>query len=185
MATLVSNGHADGIPCAMHSYKLEMQQEKRAWSIMDELYHIHRELTRLLPILVKSAKTEEWNSLLQQQQKEDDQQRIRLAELAVLMGRKPSTCECPRAVGLLADLLLAHRSLLRKHATGGLVIDALRSLRQYTQELWRELSPILAFRAPSEAVSLADQMRDVSQALLVELPVMQRSQLSSGGLRSL
>lgn len=169
----------------MHSYQKEKLEEKRAWSLLDELHHIHRELSRLLPIVVKSPKTEEWNGLLREQQKEDELQRQRIVDLAGMMGRKPGTCECPRAVELLADLLLAHRSLLRKHATGGLVIKALRSVREYTEELWNELSPILAFRAPREVVSLADELKDNGHALLFQLPLVQNSQLSAGGLLSL
>lgn len=177
--------HTDRSMMRMHAYQKEKLEEKRAGSLMDELHHIHRELSRLLPIVVKSPKTEEWNALLREQQKEDEQQRQRLVHLAGTMGMKPGTCGCPRAVELLADLLLAHRSLLRKHATGGLVIKALRSVREYTEELWQELSPILAFRASSETVSLADELRGIEHALLAELPAVHRSQLSSGGLRSL
>ena len=177
--------HTDRIMLNMHAYQKEKLEEKRAWSLMDELHHIHRELSRLLPIVVKSPKIEEWNALLREQQKEDEQQRQRLVHLAGMMGRKPGTCECPKAVELLADLLLAHRSLLRKHATGGLVIKALRSVREHTEELWRELSPILAYRASGEAVCLVDELRGAEHALLTELPMVHSSQLSSGGLRSL
>ena len=169
----------------MHAYRKEKLEEKRAWSLIDELHHIHRELSRLLPILVKSSKTDEWNDLLREQQQEDERQRKRLVDLATMMGRKPRSCECPRAVELLADLLLAHRSLLRKHATGALVIKALRSVREYTAELWNELAPILTFRAPGEVVSLAEELRRNGQALLFQVPSVNDSQLSAGGLRSL
>lgn len=169
----------------MHAYQKEKLEERRAWSLLDELHHIHRELSKLLPIVVKSPKTEQWNALLRDQQKEDDQQRQRLVHLAYIMGRKPGVCECPRAVELLADLLLAHRSLLRKHATGGLVINALRAVRMHTEELWNELSPILPLRASSMALTLADELRGTEQALLAELPTVHRSDQSSGGLRSL
>lgn len=169
----------------MHSHQKEKLQERRAWSLLDELHHIHRELARLLPILVKSPKTEEWNALFLDQQKEDERQRLRLAELNGIMGRKPGTCECPRAVELLADLLLAHRSLLRKHASGGLVIRSLRSVREYAEELWNELAPILRSLGPAGTTSLADQLMGTERRLLDQLPHVDETRLSSGGLRSL
>ena len=169
----------------MHAYQQERLQEKRAGSLLDELHHIHRELVRLLPVVVKSTKTDEWNTLLRQQQRADDHLRARLVEVAGLMGRKPRVCECPKAVELLADVLLAHRSLLRKHASGGLVIQALRTLRVYTGELWDEFAHMLAFLGPEAARILVDQLREAAHTLIWELPAINGSQLSAGGLRSL
>jgi hypothetical protein len=169
----------------MHAFKRELVQELRAWKLIDELHHIHRELVRLLGLVAGSPKTTEWTGLLSRQQQEDRHIEQSLVELSRMMGRKPTVCTCPKAVELLGDMLLAYRTLSRKHASGGLVIRTLRSLRSYVIGLWSELLPILPTAAKEKALLLVEDMRERDNELLDELPDMERSQLSTGGHLSL
>ncbi len=168
----------------MHAFKLERLQEKRAWSLINELHHIHRELVLLLDLVGRSPKTAAFAELFGRQQREDARVAQRLAELSLLMGRKPSACECPKAVELLADVLLAYRTLLRKHASGTLVIAALRSLRAHALNLWAALTPILPATAEQAAVRIMDDLKVRANRLLDELPEVELSALSTGGHRS-
>ncbi len=177
-------GHVWCVCEGMNGFQREQIQERRAWSLINELHLIHRELVRLLDLVVQSPKTSEWTVLLGSHQEEDVRIAKKLTQLSLLMGRKPTVCDCPKAVELLADVLLAYRTLLRKHASGNLVIAALRSLRSYAMSLWSELAPILPAFPETDAARLVDELIERSNRLLEDLPPVELSRISTGGHRS-